>query len=68
MGQMFSVDGTNREVQLMPMKEKPASRKDKEDLEIDVLLGARKLVKPLRPVGRLPQLNKRAKRLGRNFS
>jgi len=64
---MFSVDWMHREVQLMSMKDK-SSNKKAEDLDLDVLIGSRKILKPLRPVGRLPQLNKRAKKMKRSLA
>ncbi len=38
-----------------------------EDAVMDVLIGTRVFVKPARPVGRLPQLNKHAKKLKRLY-
>ena len=67
MGQMFSVDGSNRVDHLMRMKDKSSNKKT-EDLDLDVLIGSRKILKPLRPVGRLPQLNKRAKKMKRSLA
>ena len=47
------------------MKEKPSQ---KEDTNLDVLLGTRPIFREKRPVGRLPQLNKSAKRLKRYYN
>lgn len=43
------------------MKEK--IRKSDDESVLDILVGTRILLKPLRPVGRLPQLNKHAKKI-----
>lgn len=48
----------------MLMKEK-TNRPDREENPLDILLGVKRFPKPLRPMGRLPQLNKHFKTIAR---